>query len=265
MQAAGRELNLFYLIDDKRERLEISGLQFTVSGLGLRFSEEEILKELNEHPERFSANVILRGVFQETILPNIAFIGGGGELAYWLELKNVFEAVNVPYPMLILRNSFILTEDKWKKKTEAIGLSLEELFLTEYDLMNKVVAKQSVNQFSLNGGLKKIEALYNEMGTLANNVDTTLTNHVIALKVKAINRLQELEKKMLRAEKRKFETELLQIRKIRNSLFPQNSLQERIENVSGVYGKHGKELFDSLLQHSLSLEQQFGVLTVNEK
>ena len=262
VQAGGRKLNLFYLIDDKRERIEVSGLQFTVSSLGLSFSLEEILTELNDHPERFSANVMLRGVFQETILPNIAFIGGGGELAYWLELKNVFEAVDVPYPMLILRNSFLLAEEKWKQKTESTGLHLQDLFLSEHELMNKVVTKQSTNRFSLNGELKKVEDLYDAMSAVANNVDATLQNHVTALKVKAIKSLQELEKKMLRAEKRKFETERSQLRNIKTALFPNNSLQERFENLSGVYGRYGKEIVNIFLQHSLSLEQQFAIITL---
>src|SRR6478609_940141 len=103
VQAGGREINLFYLIDDKRERIETAGEKYEVRTIGLSFSKEEILKELKDHPERFSANVILRGAFQETVLPNIAFIGGGGELAYWIELKNVFAAVGIPYPVLLLR------------------------------------------------------------------------------------------------------------------------------------------------------------------
>ncbi|MEP7318025.1 MAG: bacillithiol biosynthesis cysteine-adding enzyme BshC [Panacibacter sp.] len=262
VQAGGRELNLFYLIDDKRQRIEIKDSVFKVDGLEISFTQEEILVELKEHPERFSANVILRGVFQETILPDIAFIGGGGELAYWLELKNVFEAVNVPYPMLVLRNSFLLAEDKWKQKTEAIGLHLQNLFLSEHELMNKVVAQQSNNHFSLNGELKKVEDLYDQMSLTAANVDTTLQNHVAALKVKAIKRLQELEKKMLRAEKRKFETERNQLHKIKTALFPNNGLQERVENLSGIYGRYGKEIINIFFLHSLSLEQQFAIVTI---
>ena len=112
VQASGREINLFYLIDDKRERIEATDSKFKVESLNLEWTQDEILKELDEHPERFSPNVILRGAFQETILPNIAFIGGGGELAYWLELKEVFQQANIPYPMLILRNSFLFIEKK---------------------------------------------------------------------------------------------------------------------------------------------------------
>jgi len=116
VQAGGRDVNLFYLIDDKRERIEISNVKFQISNLKISWTKDEILTELENHPERFSANVILRGVFQETILPNIAFIGGGGELAYWLELKKVFEAVNVPYPMLIVRNSFLIINHNQSEK-----------------------------------------------------------------------------------------------------------------------------------------------------
>ena len=96
-------------------------LKFIIQNSTLTFTEEEILIEVDAYPERFSGNVILRGVFQETVLPNIAFIGGGGELAYWLELKNVFETVKVPYPVLILRNSFLLIEPFQKEKINKLG------------------------------------------------------------------------------------------------------------------------------------------------
>ena len=84
VQTAGREINLFYLIDENRLRIELENDVFHVKDLSLSFTQTEVLQELEDHPERFSANVILRGGFQETVLPNIAFIGGGGELAYWM-------------------------------------------------------------------------------------------------------------------------------------------------------------------------------------
>ena len=93
VQSDGRDLNLFYLKDNTRARIEKQGNAYIVVDTEMRFTEEEIVKELHAHPEMFSPNVILRGVYQETILPGIAFIGGGGELAYWMELKNVFNEV----------------------------------------------------------------------------------------------------------------------------------------------------------------------------
>lgn len=259
VQAAGRELNLFYLIDDKRERIEVEDSKFKVESLKLEWSEEEILQELNEHSERFSPNVILRGALQETILPNIIFIGGAGELAYWLELKNVFEAVQIPYPILVLRNSFLLVDKKYQQMIQRLGLKAEDMFLPEHELMKKIVTNRAENKVKLNGELQKAEHLYDEIMSLAANVDTTLKQHVEALKTKAVYRLQELEKKMLRAEKRKYTSEQQQLQKIKSALFPNNNLQERVENISDFYAKHGKQLLDILYQSSASFAQEFAI------
>ena len=93
VQSDGRDLNLFYLKENTRARIDKQGASYIVVDTNISFTEEEIVKELHAHPDRFSPNVILRGVYQETILPGIAFIGGGGELAYWMELKNVFTPI----------------------------------------------------------------------------------------------------------------------------------------------------------------------------
>jgi hypothetical protein len=135
------------------------------------------------------------GLFQETILPNIAFIGGGGELAYWLELKTVFEAIGVPYPMLLLRNSFLVIEEKWAAKIRELGLTFSDVFLSAHELMNLIVANQSNNRFLLNGELKNTESLYDQIALIAGAIDKTLDQHVAALKVKALKHLRELERK----------------------------------------------------------------------
>jgi bacillithiol biosynthesis cysteine-adding enzyme BshC len=263
VQAAGRELNLFYLKENKRERIEKEDGLYKIKTLNLSFTETEIINELENYPERFSPNVILRGAFQETILPNIAFIGGGGELAYWLELKNVFEAVDIPYPMLILRNSFLVIEEKWLTAIKELGLACKDLFLSLHEIMNRIVAARSSRQFVLNGELKNAEALYNEIAAIAGSVDQTLSQHVAALKTKALKYLHELEKKMLRAEKRKFEAEQRHLQKIKNALFPNNNLQERTENFSLLYSKYGGQFIEQILTHSNALEQQFAIVNIS--
>ncbi|RYF81666.1 MAG: bacillithiol biosynthesis BshC, partial [Chitinophagaceae bacterium] len=119
-QAFPREINLFYLKDDIRERIEEKEGSFHVLNTTLSFTAEELQSELQNHPERFSPNVILRGIYQETILPNLAFIGGGGELAYWLQLKDLFNHYSVVFPVLVLRNSFLVAEEKWRKKKDQL-------------------------------------------------------------------------------------------------------------------------------------------------
>ncbi len=260
-QASGRAINLFYLIDDNRERIEVENSGFKVEALDKYWSMGEILEELENHPERFSANVILRGVFQETILPNIAFVGGGGELAYWLELKKVFEAVEVPYPMLILRNSFLLVNEKQSERIEKLGFSIEDFFKSELEIINELVKKNSTNKLSFKTEIAQIQALYQQIKQDSILVDATLGIHVDSLQNAAINRLEELEKKVLRAEKRKFGHQKDQISHLKAVLFPNNNLQERIDNFSIHYSIEGKEWLKTLFRFSEGLKQEFSVIT----
>lgn len=261
VQAGGRDINLFYLNDaGKRERIELQNGIYKIQNLGLEFTQDQILKELDEHPERFSANVILRGVFQELILPNIAFIGGGGELAYWLELKSVFEAVQVPYPMLILRNSFLIVEPKEKMLIQKLDLSVGQLFLPEAELQNMLTKRSTQNRLTLADEEQQINQLFAQMQWLAAAVDPTLQPHVASLHTRSLQNIHGLEKKMLRAEKRKYTDLHRQLATLRSSLFPNNSLQERVDNFMPLYAKYGLELIDILYQHSLGLEGEFGVI-----
>jgi bacillithiol biosynthesis cysteine-adding enzyme BshC len=260
VQAHPREINLFYLKEDIRERIEKRGDQYHILNTPLSFTEEELKKEVEQHPERFSPNVILRGLYQETVLPNLAFVGGGGEMAYWLQLQALFEHYNVVYPVLVLRNSFLVVEDKWQEKIKKLGLEITDFFQPENEIMKLIVEKNSENAVSLNGNFERAEELYEQIKMQAEAIDTTLSKHVAAIKARSLKNLQELEKKMLRAEKRKFFEEQRQIQKIREALFPRNGLQERVENFSSFYAKWGKGFIDELYRNSLALEQQFTIL-----
>ena len=260
VQANPREINLFYLKDNIRERIEIRNNRYEVLNTKISFSKDELLVELNENPERFSPNVILRGLFQETILPNIVFIGGGGELAYWLQLKELFNHYKVAYPVLLLRNSFLLIEEKWQEKIRKLNFDSPDFFLPEQELLNTLVARESKHDIRLNGSLVQVEELYNAFKKQASEIDETLAPHVDALKARSLQRLQELEKKMLRAEKRKFADHQRQIQAIKEKLFPNNSLQERVDNFSYYYARWGRGLIDRLYEHSPVINGGFIVL-----
>ena len=262
VQAAGRDINLFYLIDDKRERIELQGSKYEVRTLGFSFSKDEILQELKDHPERFSANVILRGAFQETVLPNIAFIGGGGELAYWMELKKVFEAVQIPYPVLLLRNSFLMMNKAQANKWQKLGFTDSDLFKEERTLMNTLVKRESGHRLNLSRELEEAHAFYVHLRSITDAVDKTLSAHLAALEKKAIKRLTELEKKLLRAERLKYEVQQKQIAKLKQDLFPNNSLQERLDNISLHYATHGKGWLQMILDVSTGLNKGFGIVTI---
>lgn len=260
VQAAGREINLFWLEDGSRERIVEEDGKLIIQNTTTDFSKEEIKKVLQQKPQHFSPNVILRPVFQETILPNIAFIGGGGELAYWLELKKVFEAVNVPYPVLVLRNSFLVAEEKYTLLAAKLGFTLTDLFQPENDLLNTLVKKETALQLSLEKEITAMQDLYNRLQQISGAVDKTLATHTAALQTKALKKIEGLQQKMLRAEKRKFEAQQRQLQQLKANLFPKNSLQERTENVIPFYAKWGKQFINVLHKHSPALEQEFAII-----
>lgn len=264
VQANPREINLFYLKDNVRARIEKEGEEWKVVSTGISFSKDELEQELQDHPERFSPNVILRGIFQETILPNIAFIGGGGELGYWLEFKDLFDYHKVSYPLLILRNSFLLIEKKWKDKISKIGFTETDIFKSEQVLLNELVRRESQQQVTLLEEVNNADEYYGHLKNIAGNIDETLVTHVSALQTKVLKSLLDLEKKLIRAEKKKFDDQNRQIMNIKSALFPENSLQERIENFMPFYAKWGKAFIDMIFQNSLTLEQEFVILTEND-
>jgi uncharacterized protein YllA (UPF0747 family) len=201
-------------------------------------------------------------LFQETILPNVAFIGGGGELAYWLQLKDLFEHYNIVFPVLVLRNSFLVIEKRWHGAIEKVGVTYEQLFETELVILNNII-QQEGKAPQLNGSVKAIEDVYESLKGTVSAVDITLLKHIEALKVHSLKKLAALEKKMMRTERKKRIDTQNSIVKIKEQLFPKDGLQERVENLGGFYAKRGNDFIAELYRDSLSLEQQFTVLTVS--
>jgi bacillithiol biosynthesis cysteine-adding enzyme BshC len=260
VQANPREINLFYLADGIRNRIVGQGDSFHVHDTALRFTAAELKAELQQYPERFSPNVILRGLFQETILPNVAFIGGGGELAYWLQLKDLFLHYQVAFPVLVLRNSVLIVDKKEKERIEKWKLHHNDLFQPELHIIDSVLKGQGKLP-QLNGEVEQLAAVYEDLKKLASTVDVTLHKHVEALKTGSLRQLQNLQRKLMRAERRKHDVLLQQVQQLKKSLFPNNGLQERMENVSSFYARHGSEFIDEILEHSPALETQFTILT----
>lgn len=256
-QAYPREINLFYLKKNLRNRIVPMNGQFVIHDTDIVFSEEDMGKELNAHPERFSPNVILRGLFQEVILPDVAWIGGGGELAYWLQLKDLFNYYKVPFPVLVLRNSFLISDERSEKILQKLKLQLTDLFKGEEKITNDLVKRDSDLALDLEKQKEQFHEIYSAIKMLANSIDTTLLAHVEALETKQLKKLSALEKKMLRAEKRKFSDQKNQLDKLFSLLFPSGGLQERTENFMLFYSRWGKDFFKILYDASLTLEQKF--------
>ncbi|KDN53710.1 bacillithiol biosynthesis cysteine-adding enzyme BshC [Flavobacterium seoulense] len=262
IQVNPREINLFYIENDLRERIIFENGNFKVNNTKIEFSETEILALLATHPEKFSPNVIMRPLYQEVILPNLCYIGGGGEIAYWLELKSFFDAVNVTFPILLVRNSVLLVNKKQVKKADKLELSWNDLFSKQNNLVkNKVLV---LSEIDIDLSLLKIqlESQFNILHEITTKTDPSFAGAVKAQEIKQLKGLDNLEKRLLKAQKIKLKDTLDRIADLQNELFPNQGLQERQANFSEFYVENGNKLISKLIECLKPLEQRFDIITL---
>lgn len=263
VQAHPREINLFYLDEQVRERIIKNGSAWKVLKTQISWDEALLKKWIHEHPEQISPNVMLRGLMQEKLLPNIAFIGGGGELAYWLELKDLFAHFDVHYPLLMLRSSWLWIPEKTYRLMQRLHIGCADVFQHPDTLIRKYVMQEAGAQISLQSYHSQVNEIFQQIIQQAGAIDSTLIASAKAAQVRTQHLLENLELKMLRAQKRKMQIQTAQIQRIHQQLFPDNHLQERIENFSSYYAWYGRDWITALHKHLDPLRQAFTVAVYN--
>ena len=261
IQVNPREINYFYLRDGVRERIVESKGRYFINDTDFSFSKDELMAEMEAHPERFSPNVIARPLYQEVILPNLCYIGGGGEIAYWLELKAAFEAMEVPFPILLVRNSALLITQKQADKAARMNITKKDLFLGQSTLINKKIREISNIDIDFTPQKKILESQFQGMYELAEKTDKSFLGAVKAQEVKQKKGLDHLEKRLLKAQKRKLKDHVVRMTELQNELFPRHSLQERKSNFSEFYLEYGEELIPMLFNALQPLRLDFTVIT----
>jgi bacillithiol biosynthesis cysteine-adding enzyme BshC len=258
-QAFPRVINFFYMLPGLRERIVLENGLYRVLNTDLAFTPEAMEAEIESHPERFSPNVIMRPIYQETILPNLAYIGGGGELAYWLERKAQFDHFKLNFPMLIRRNSALWIDAASLKRLHKLDFSTEEIWEDAEALIKTYLQRHAESAFDLKDELQQLLPVFSALADKAEAVDATLVKTVWAEHARLLKSLEQLETRLVRAEKQRHETALQQIRQLKEKLFPGQGLQERHDNFLPLYLKHGPAFFELLKANFDPLEKQFVV------
>jgi len=230
-QVYSREINLFYLLDGLRERIVLEEDRYKILNTDISFSRSEIVQEAKDHPERFSPNVILRPLYEELVLPNLAYIGGGAEVAYWFQLKKLFAAYEVAFPILMLRNSALYISRSNASRMHKLELQPEDLFQDYQELKKQLSGQLHEEEISLEAQRQTVAAAFEEVKSLAESIDPTLVKAVAAEEQKAHNALQMLEKKISKARDSKHEQTFKQLENLKEKLFPGGNLQERHDNL----------------------------------
>ncbi len=260
-QAHARPINLFHLRPGHRARIDADDRGYQVLDGGPRFTAEELLLDVELRPQDYSPNVLLRPVYQETVLPNIAYIGGGGELAYWMQLRWLFQGVRVPMPVVVLRTSAAFLPPKQDRQREAMGLSVEDLFRPAHELADLVAQRAAGTDNDLVAEQEALAALFAGLRQRAAWVDPSLAASADAAAVRAQRMLHNLKDKMDRALRRREQVHVQRMRTVLEALFPGGGLQERTENILPMIAAEGPLVLDRLLEQLDPLDRRFSVLS----
>ena len=247
IQANPSDINLFYLHQNERIKIKRENGQIQIGNDKLEL--DKFLKTAENHPDRFSPNVLMRPLYQEFVLPNLAYVGGGGELAYWLELKDLFTENKVQFPALVLRNSILWIDERSSKTMEDLGIEVKELFQREEDLVAGFASKLLDENVNISVELDRLKALFDLLEYKASSIDTSLLHTARAQHAAAEKSIRKLEQKMIKSIKIKNEHSIKKVRKLKNKLFPQGKLQERHDSFIPSYLEYGPDFLNVLSEN----------------
>jgi bacillithiol synthase len=230
VQATPREINLFWTGDGGRSRVVKEGNDYAIVQKTKRFTAAEIQETLAATPNEFSPNVILRPVYQATLLPDIAFVGGPGEISYWLQLYALFPHYEQVYPRLVLRDGALLLDEKSVTKLTEMGFSLVDLFKHSDELVAMLVQKEGGASSSLTDESEQLQSIWESVTTKVSALDQSLKGASEGEKQKMLKSIELLQTKMERAVKRREEERITRLKSIKDKAFPQDTLQERHDN-----------------------------------
>ena len=263
-QAHAREVNLFHMADGLRARIELRDDKYHVLDGGTAYTAEELLDTLEDRPQVFSPNVLLRPLYQETVLPNIAYVGGGGELAYWLQLRWLFQAFQTPMPVLVLRTSALLVGMKEQERLKGLGLAGTDLFAPIDAVRERLARSRTTIDVDLSRERVDITALFDRLALRVKEVDPTLEATVQGGAQKTLKSIEAVEQKLVRAAKQEQEVSLQRLDKVYSALFPGGGLQERRDNFAPFFLQQGPSFFDALLNALDPLDKEFSVLELDQ-
>ncbi|MEL6672274.1 MAG: bacillithiol biosynthesis cysteine-adding enzyme BshC [Bacteroidota bacterium] len=256
LQISPREINLFLLDEQGRDRLDKQGNGFHRMGTEARFSAREMLNLIDKNPERFSPNVSLRPLYQEMILPNLAYFGGWGELSYWLQLKGVFDHFKVQFPRVLPRMSATLFTREQLTAWEALGFIQEDIQQSQHQLYEGYMP-QIWKDDPLFEIQRNLYTHLDQLGAfLADEVDPLMKRSAEALKVKNQHFLKNLNKKVHRVIRHKHPKAFDEIARLKQAIQPDRTVQERMLSLASFPAHAPRQIIDLAWKHCEPLQFQ---------
>ncbi len=259
-QVLVRPINCFYMKDGLRARIEKQGDIYKIVDTDLQFTTQELEQILDHQIDAISPNVILRPVYQQSILPNAAYIGGPAEVDYWLQLKAIFDLHKVAFPVLVPRQFALLLDEKSLKILAALQLKAGQLLVEDAEIP-KLYLKTSGKAFAYQIENEGIQLQYQSIIDRLKQLDPTLENAGKAQRKKMENGLEKLQKKANKAIQLQESVAIKRLLKIKSKLLPNGALQERHDNIM-MYDI--SSISEGIAEFKANLDADAGVITVLE-
>lgn len=265
-QAFARDINVFYITDKgQRRRIEYSENEYKIVDTDLSFSKASLEALIESSPEQFSPNVVLRPIYQEFILPNIAYVGGGGEIAYWLERKTQFEHFHIPFPMLIRRNSVYLMDTSVNRNLKKLQMSVSEFFNDEHNIINAYLSQNEDSEISLEEEKESLKSCFDQLKFKVGQIDKSLIARIEADLAKQLKNYDQLEFRLRKSLKEKHQVNVDRISATFAKIFPENNLQERKINFLEFLDKYDLKMIDDLIELLDPFEKRFMIIDLGQE
>lgn len=242
-------LNVFHS-EHERQTIKTDGGNFHIRDIERTVTKDELLTQVEERPHLFSPNVLLRPIYQDALLPTVAYVAGPGEIAYFAQMKGVYEYFGFPMPIIYPRKTITLLEKKVDRVLSRNALHIQDMWRT----VDRTIAEIAQSQIptSIDNALKAakthLERNFTSIKQEAVAFEPTLGNAVDVTFGKMNHQFQSLEKKIRQASKRKSALLAQQIQKAHHNLYPNNRLQERVLNITPFLIKYSYALMDRLFK-----------------
>jgi bacillithiol biosynthesis cysteine-adding enzyme BshC len=241
--------NLFYA-EKERHAIHLEEERYLIKDTGQSFSKTQILDAVHKNPEYFSPNVLLRPIFQDTILPTIAYVAGPSEIAYFAQLKPAYDYFGVTMPVIYPRKSITILEKRIARILDKHDLKINDMFTS----IDQLIAQQMEAQISpaITSKIELIkhgnESNFNDLRNEIASLDATLESTVDKTLGKILNQTEQLEKKIIQATKKREDLLVRQLRNAAINLYPDGKLQERVLSIAPYLFKYGTEFIDRIYE-----------------
>ena len=264
IQVNPRDINLFFIENKLRKRIIKTNEGFTTPDKFLSWTNQEMQDLINCSPEKISPNVLLRPLYQELLLPNLAYVGGASEIAYWLELKPVFNAFKVNFPLPLVRNPYFVMSEKNAEWLDKNKISFQTLFKNIDNQVNELTKSLSSDLLSFQEDFEFLKEFFLRLKLKGVKINSQLEKVVIGEEKRANSALKNLEKRFVNAEKKNFEQELMKLKNIVNKLFPSGRPMERVDSFINFISKDYTS-FSHQLEGAPSLFEQKIIFIISGK